>query len=88
MTSSATSVTTRDAAYQLHPFANLRKHETEGPLVITGGLVLQRRARLSPEEEDHLARARLSRHQTAWRSSSPIGCGERTSADKRRLAQG
>jgi 4-aminobutyrate---pyruvate transaminase len=27
----------RDVAYQLHPFTNLRKHESEGPLVITGG---------------------------------------------------
>jgi 4-aminobutyrate---pyruvate transaminase len=27
----------RDVAYQLHPFTDLRKHETEGPLVITGG---------------------------------------------------
>src|SRR5262249_49177931 len=35
-TSTATSAT-RDIAYQLHPFTNLRKHEVEGPLVITGG---------------------------------------------------
>jgi 4-aminobutyrate--pyruvate transaminase len=32
-----TSTATRDIAYQLHPFTNLRKHESEGPLVITGG---------------------------------------------------
>jgi 4-aminobutyrate--pyruvate transaminase len=37
MTSSATTTATRDIAYQLHPFTNLRKHEAEGPLVITGG---------------------------------------------------
>ncbi|HTK93465.1 MAG TPA: aspartate aminotransferase family protein [Verrucomicrobiae bacterium] len=33
----ATSTASRDIAYQLHPFTNLRKHEEEGPLVITGG---------------------------------------------------
>jgi len=27
----------RDVAYQLHPFTNLGRHETEGPLVITRG---------------------------------------------------
>jgi 4-aminobutyrate--pyruvate transaminase len=27
----------RDVAYQLHPFTDLRKHEAEGPLVMTGG---------------------------------------------------
>src|SRR5687768_13503621 len=27
----------RDIAYQLHPFTNLGRHETEGPLVITSG---------------------------------------------------
>jgi 4-aminobutyrate--pyruvate transaminase len=27
----------RDVAYQLHPFTNLGRHETEGPLVITTG---------------------------------------------------
>src|SRR5262245_54471608 len=37
MTSSATTTATRDIAYQLHPFTNLRKHEADGPLVITGG---------------------------------------------------
>ncbi len=37
MTSTVTSTATRDIAYQLHPFTNLRKHEAEGPLVITGG---------------------------------------------------
>jgi len=36
MTPTATTAT-RDIAYQLHPFTNLRKHEAEGPLVITGG---------------------------------------------------
>ena len=36
MTPTATTAT-RDIAYQLHPFTNLRKHESEGPLVITGG---------------------------------------------------
>ena len=29
-----TPAATRDIAYQLHPFTNLRKHEAEGPLVI------------------------------------------------------
>ena len=28
---------TRDIAYQLHPFTTLRKHEAEGPIVITDG---------------------------------------------------
>ena len=37
MSASATSTASRDVAYQLHPFTNLRKHEAEGPLVITGG---------------------------------------------------
>jgi 4-aminobutyrate--pyruvate transaminase len=37
MTPTATSTASRDIAYQLHPFTNLRKHEAEGPLVITGG---------------------------------------------------
>src|SRR4030095_680355 len=37
MTSSATTTATRDIAYQLHPFTTLRRHEAEGPLVITGG---------------------------------------------------
>ena len=37
MTTSAVTSAKRDIAYQLHPFTNLRKHETEGPLVITGG---------------------------------------------------
>jgi len=27
----------RDVAYQLHPFTNLGRHETEGPLVISSG---------------------------------------------------
>ena len=33
MTPSAGSTATRDIAYQLHPFTNLRKHEAEGHLV-------------------------------------------------------
>jgi adenosylmethionine-8-amino-7-oxononanoate aminotransferase len=37
MTSSATTTASRDIAFQLHPFTNLRKHEADGPLVITGG---------------------------------------------------
>jgi 4-aminobutyrate---pyruvate transaminase len=37
MTASSASTATRDIAYQLHPFTNLRKHEADGPLVITGG---------------------------------------------------
>ena len=37
MTPSPGTTATRDIAYQLHPFTNLRKHEAEGPLVITGG---------------------------------------------------
>ena len=37
MTPTTTSSVARDIAYQLHPFTNLRKHEAEGPLVITGG---------------------------------------------------
>jgi len=37
MASILTSTVARDVAYQLHPFTNLRRHESEGPLVITGG---------------------------------------------------
>jgi 4-aminobutyrate--pyruvate transaminase len=37
MTPTSTSTADRDIAYQLHPFTNLRKHASEGPLVITGG---------------------------------------------------
>src|SRR5262249_47823378 len=37
MTTTTVSSAKRDIAYQLHPFTNLRKHEAEGPLVITGG---------------------------------------------------
>ena len=37
MTTSTVTSAKRDIAYQLHPFTNLRKHESEGPLVITGG---------------------------------------------------
>ena len=31
------SAAARDVAYHLHPYTNARKHEAEGPLVITGG---------------------------------------------------
>lgn len=31
------SAASRDIAYHLHPYTNLKKHETEGPLVITEG---------------------------------------------------
>ncbi len=31
------SAASRDIAFQLHPYTNLRKHEAEGPLVITRG---------------------------------------------------
>lgn len=31
------SAASRDIAYQLHPYTNLKKHESEGPLVITAG---------------------------------------------------
>jgi 4-aminobutyrate---pyruvate transaminase len=31
------SAASRDIAYQLHPYTNLKKHESEGPLVITEG---------------------------------------------------
>jgi 4-aminobutyrate--pyruvate transaminase len=34
---STTVSRSRDVAYQLHPFTNLERHESEGPLVITGG---------------------------------------------------
>jgi len=37
MASNLTSAVARDVAYQLHPFTNLRRHEADGPLVITGG---------------------------------------------------
>jgi 4-aminobutyrate--pyruvate transaminase len=33
----ASTTRSRDVAYQLHPFTNLGRHETEGPLVITSG---------------------------------------------------
>src|SRR5215468_7876489 len=36
-TSGLASLASRDIAYQLHPFTNLRKHESEGPLVIASG---------------------------------------------------
>jgi 4-aminobutyrate--pyruvate transaminase len=32
-----TTSSTRDIAYQLHPFTNLQAHESQGPLVITSG---------------------------------------------------
>ena len=31
------SAASRDIAYHLHPYTNLSKHESEGPLVITEG---------------------------------------------------
>ncbi|MEM7224961.1 MAG: aspartate aminotransferase family protein [Pseudomonadota bacterium] len=37
MTSRPNSAASRDIAYHLHPYTNARKHEAEGPLVITGG---------------------------------------------------
>ncbi|HEY0524226.1 MAG TPA: aspartate aminotransferase family protein [Stellaceae bacterium] len=37
MTERTNSVQGRDIAYQLHPYTNLRKHEAQGPLVITEG---------------------------------------------------
>ncbi|MCI0547008.1 MAG: aspartate aminotransferase family protein [Candidatus Rokubacteria bacterium] len=38
MTAGAAATTkSRDIAYQLHPYTHLRKHEAEGPLVITSG---------------------------------------------------
>ncbi len=37
MTDSATLTATRDIASVLHPYTNLRKHETQGPLVIVRG---------------------------------------------------
>jgi len=37
MTERSNSVQGRDIAYQLHPYTNLRKHEAQGPLVITEG---------------------------------------------------
>lgn len=37
MTTAATPSQTRDIAFQLHPYTNLRKHEAEGPLVMTSG---------------------------------------------------
>jgi 4-aminobutyrate---pyruvate transaminase len=33
----ANSVSSRDIAFTLHPYTNLKKHETEGPLVVTEG---------------------------------------------------
>ena len=37
MTTRANSAARRDIAYHLHPYTNAKKHEAEGPLVITRG---------------------------------------------------
>jgi 4-aminobutyrate--pyruvate transaminase len=37
ITNTTTTSRSRDVAYQLHPFTNLGRHESEGPLVITRG---------------------------------------------------
>ena len=37
MDTTTTTSRGRDVAYQLHPFTNLGRHESEGPLVITRG---------------------------------------------------
>jgi 4-aminobutyrate---pyruvate transaminase len=37
MTLAPNSLAARDVAYTVHPFTNLRQHERQGPLVITGG---------------------------------------------------
>jgi len=37
MTHSPNSAAARDIAYVVHPFTNLRAHESKGPLIITGG---------------------------------------------------
>jgi hypothetical protein len=52
MAPSPTSTVDRDIAYQLHPFTNLRPHESAGPLVITGGrgIYVLRRFELALEE--------------------------------------
>ena len=33
----ANSAEARDVAFQLHPYTNLAKHETDGPLIISRG---------------------------------------------------
>src|SRR5918998_5410125 len=37
MTIAPNSLAARDVAYTVHPYTNLRQHERQGPLVITGG---------------------------------------------------
>jgi 4-aminobutyrate--pyruvate transaminase len=37
MTNAPSSLGARDAAYVVHPYTNLRLHERQGPMVITGG---------------------------------------------------
>ena len=37
MTLAPNSLQARDIAYMIHPYTNLRQHERQGPLVITGG---------------------------------------------------
>src|SRR5205823_1479434 len=37
MTIAPNSLAARDIAYTVHPYTNLRLHERQGPLVITGG---------------------------------------------------
>ena len=37
MDTTTTTSRNRDVAYQLHPFTNLGRHESEGPLVINRG---------------------------------------------------
>jgi 4-aminobutyrate--pyruvate transaminase len=37
MTIAPNSLAARDIAYTVHPFTNLRQHEQQGPMVITGG---------------------------------------------------
>ena len=37
MTLAPNSLQARDIAYTVHPYTNLRQHERQGPLVITGG---------------------------------------------------
>ena len=37
MTVAPNSLQARDIAYTVHPYTNLRQHERQGPLVITGG---------------------------------------------------
>ena len=37
MTIAPNSLAARDIAYTVHPYTNLRQHEQQGPMVITGG---------------------------------------------------